>query len=83
MCMYKNTVHTSIESQIWSIHFHAKRLYVHIFDIAHIFDIVDTPFSYERVLMNLQGKGKYSACDLNGILHILRFYFVGQACASM
>ncbi len=68
----KNTVFTNIihsryihlMSNFLSIHFHMKRLYV------HMFDIINTPFIYGRGLIMLitlgifQGKRKYSACDL-------------------
>ncbi len=69
----KNAVSTNIKhnryihlmSNFSSIHFHTKRLYV------HIIDTVDTLFSYGRGLIvcsSLQGilqdKRKYCACDL-------------------
>ncbi len=51
-------------SNFSSIHFHTKRLYIGL----HIFNIVDTPFSYGRGSITsgiFQIKRKYSACNLN------------------
>ncbi len=58
----KNAVSTNIKhsryihlmSNFSSIHFHAKRLYV------HMFDIVDTPFSYGRGLITCYSLQEFS-----------------------
>ncbi len=65
-------------SNFLSNHFHTKRLYVHMFDIA------DTAFSYGRgstVCWSLQDfpRQKKVLCVWSK-MQILHFYFVGQYC---
>ena len=61
----KHSRYIHLMSDFLSIHFHTERLYV------HMFDVVDTPFSYGRGLIVLlissgifQDKRNYSACNL-------------------
>ena len=49
--------------KITSIHFHGKKLYL------HLFDKVNTDFSYER---------EKEVASIFSAMHLLRFYFVRQ-----
>ena len=77
----KDSSSIHLMSNFWSIHFHAQRLYV------HMFDIVDILFSYERVLIICQFLQEFSKAKGSTLcvilIHILCFYFVGQSCSDL
>ncbi len=61
----KHSRYIHLMSNFSSIHFHAKRLYVHMFDIVY------TPFSYERGLMVCSSLQEFSKTKEESTLHVI------------